>query len=75
MENRRRIYFPANDCHVITGMTPAGQFVAFREDAELPRGHGHSMDSAIADLAEKVQREGSIHEREEDYVEALEAAE
>lgn len=73
LQNQRIYHF--NEGSVVTGMTASGQFVAYRHDQELPRGHGHSVLSAIADLNEKVQREGSIYEREEDYVEALEAAE
>ena len=65
MENRRRYNF--NEGAVIVGQTPTGQFVAFREEAELPRGHGPTMWSAIADLNIKIEREGSIYERDEDY--------
>ena len=65
MQNRRVI--PYNEGRVVTGLLPTGQFVAFREDQELPRGHGHSLLSAIADLNEKIEREGSIYERAEDY--------
>lgn len=74
MINRRTHYFPAQDETIVTGLLPTGQFVAFREDQELPRGHGHSILSAIADLNEKIEREGSVFERDEDYV-ALDAAE
>lgn len=67
MQNIRRIYFPAQDETVVTGLLPTGQFVAFREEQELPRGHGPTLLSAIADLSEKIEREGSIYERDEDY--------
>lgn len=65
MQNRRVYHF--NEGNVVTGQTATGQFVAFREEAELPRGRGHSVLSAIADLNVKIEREGSIYERAEDY--------
>lgn len=73
MQNRRRIFF--NEGAVITGLLPTGQHVAFREEQDYPRGYGHSILSAIADLNVKIEREGSIYERDEDYQEIAEAAE
>ena len=73
MQNRR--VYPFNEGRVVTWMAATGQFVAHREEAEYPRGHGHSVLSAIADLNVKIEREGSIYEREEDYAPLAEAAE
>jgi hypothetical protein len=58
MQNIRRHYFPANECTVITGLLPSGQFGAYREseDEGHVRGFGHSRLSAIADLAEFVAK-------------------
>lgn len=51
MINQRTHYFPANDCKVVTGLLPTGEFGAYREqDDGLVRGHGHSRLAAIADL-------------------------
>lgn len=52
MENRRRHFFPENDCTVITGMCPNGEYGATREDEDegLIRGYGHTRLAAIADL-------------------------
>ena len=56
MINRRKHFFPANDCTVITGLLPNGEFGAYRDeiDEELIRGYGHSRYAAIADLVENV---------------------
>lgn len=74
VQNRRTHHFPANDLIIITGLTAKGEYVAFRQDEELPRGYGPTVLSSIADLNEKIAREGSIFERDEDYLTA-EAAE
>ena len=52
MEQRRTHYFPENDCRVITGLCPNGEFGAYREDEDegRVRGYGHSRLAAIADL-------------------------
>jgi hypothetical protein len=56
MEQRRTHYFPANDCTVVTGLCPNGQFGAYREDEDEGRirGYGHTRLAAIADLVEVV---------------------
>lgn len=56
MEQRRKHYFPHNDCTVITGLCPNGEYGATREDEDegLIRGYGHSRLAAIADLAEAI---------------------
>lgn len=57
MQQVRRHYFPANDCHVITGLCPNGEFGAYKlgyEDEPRIRGYGHSRLAAIADLAEAI---------------------
>ena len=56
MINRRKHYFPANECTVITGLLPTGEFGAYREDEEEGRirGYGHTRLAAIADLAEAI---------------------
>lgn len=56
MKNRRIHYFPANDCKVVTGLLPNGEFGAYREDEDegRVRGYGHSRLAAIADLAEAI---------------------
>jgi hypothetical protein len=66
MTNRRTYYFPANDCRVTTGLLPNGQYGAYREDEDdgLVRGMGHTRLSAIADLADAVEKLDSIFERE-----------
>jgi len=58
MENRRTHYFPANNCTVITGLCPNGQYGATREDEDEGhiRGYGHSRFAAIADLVEAISR-------------------
>ena len=52
MEQRRTHYFPANDCRVVTGLCPNGEFGAYREDEDEGRirGYGHTRLAAIADL-------------------------
>lgn len=64
MEQRRRNYFPANDCTVITGLCPNGEYGAYREDEDegRVRGYGHTRLAAIADLAEAI----SSTEKEEE---------
>ena len=56
MEQRRKTYFPANDCTVITGLCPNGEYGAYREDEDEGRirGYGHTRLAAIADLAEAI---------------------
>lgn len=56
MEQRRKHYFPENDCTVITGLCPNGEYGATREDEDegLIRGYGHSRMAAIADLVEAI---------------------
>lgn len=58
MQQVRRHYFPANDCTVITGLCPNGEFGAYleREDGRV-RGYGPTRLSAIADLNEAIERE------------------
>ena len=54
MINRRRHNF--NDCTVITGLCPNGDYGAYQERDEFTsrRGYGHSRFAAIADLSEQV---------------------
>lgn len=56
MEQLRKYYFPANDCTVITGLCPNGEFGAYREDEDegRVRGYGHSRLAAIAGLADAI---------------------
>jgi hypothetical protein len=55
MEQCRNHYFPANDCTVVTGLCPNGQFGAYREqDDGRVRGYGHNRYAAIADLVEAI---------------------
>lgn len=56
MTNRRKHYFPANHCTVVTGLLPNGEFGAYREDEDegRVRGYGHTRLAAIADLVENV---------------------
>jgi len=65
MEQRRRHYFPENDCTVITGLCPNGEFGATREDEDegLIRGYGHSRLAAIADLVEAISNTEEDEER------------
>jgi hypothetical protein len=64
--NRRTHYFPSNDCTVITGLLPPGEFCAFlmERDVGRVRGFGHTRLAAIADLVEAI---GRRDEREEDF--------
>ncbi len=66
MQNRRTHYFPANDCKVVTGLLPNGEYGATRldEDEGRIRGFGHSRLAAIADLAEAIEAVGSIYDLE-----------
>jgi len=72
MENRRRHFFPANQCVVITGLLPNGEYGATREDEDEGRirGFGHSRFSAIADLVEMIAK--TDEESEEMFSEAAE---
>jgi hypothetical protein len=56
MQNRRTHYFPENDCRVVTGLLPNGEYGATRldEDEGRIRGYGHSRLAAIADLVEAI---------------------
>ena len=55
MTNLRRHYFPAQDCVVMTGMCPNGEYGAYREqDDGHVRGYGYNRFSAIADLVETI---------------------
>ena len=65
LEQRRRHYFPANDCHVITGLCPNGEYGAYREseDEGRVRGYGHTRLSAIADLVEAISNTEEDEER------------
>jgi len=74
MENRRTHYFPANDCKVITGLLPTGEYGAYREDEDegRVRGFGHTRLAAIADMVEAVELDGSIYEREDRISQAAE---
>jgi hypothetical protein len=56
MINRRTHYFPANDCKVITGLCPNGEYGAYRDDEDegRVRGYGHTRLAAIADLVERI---------------------
>ncbi len=74
MQNRRTHYFPENDCHVITGLIPTGEFAAFVEGEELVRGRGQTRWAAIADLNEAIAAVGSIYERDTE-IQLLAAAE
>lgn len=58
MINRQTHYFPANDCKVITGLCPSGEFGAYLEtDDGRVRGYGHNRYAAIADLVDMIGRE------------------
>ena len=65
MENRRTHYFPENDCRVITGLCPNGEFGAYREDEDEGRirGYGHTRLAAIADLVEAISNTEEEEER------------
>jgi len=62
MEQRRKIYFPANDCTVITGLCPNGEFGAYREDEDegRVRGYGHTRLAAIADMMEVIGEQETV---------------
>ena len=59
MDQIRRHYFPANDCTVITGLCPNGEYGAYREDEDegRVRGYGHTRLAAIADMVEQLETE------------------
>jgi hypothetical protein len=65
MQNRRTHYFPENDCRVVTGLLPNGEYGATRldEDEGLIRGYGHSRLAAIADLVEAISNTEEEEER------------
>jgi hypothetical protein len=65
MEQRRKTYFPDNDCTVITGLLPNGEYGAYREDEDEGRirGYGHSRLAAIADLVEAISNTEEEEER------------
>ncbi|MCK1459135.1 hypothetical protein IVB34_12630 [Bradyrhizobium sp. 2] len=66
MDQRRRHYFPDNDCHVITGLCPNGEFGAYREseDEGRVRGYGHTRLAAIADLVESLDLDEEAFDHE-----------
>lgn len=75
MENRRKHYFPANDCTVTTGLCPNGEFGAYREDEDegRVRGYGHTRLAAIADLVWAIsnteeEEERNAHDFHADHV-------
>ena len=71
MQNLRRHYFPANECVVITGLCPNGEYGAYREqDDGRVRGYGYSRFNAIADLVEMIGK--SDAESDEMFSEAAE---
>jgi hypothetical protein len=65
MQNCRTHYFPENDCRVVTGLCPNGEFGATRldEDEGLIRGYGHSRLAAIADLVWAISNTEEEEER------------
>lgn len=65
MEQIRTHYFPANDCKVVTGLCPNGEFGAYREDEDEGRirGYGHTRLAAIADLVEAISNTEEDEER------------
>ena len=65
MQNRRTHYFPENDCRVVTGLLPNGEYGATRldEDEGLIRGYGHTRLAAIADLVEAISNTEEDEER------------
>lgn len=65
MEQVRKTYFPANDCTVITGLCPNGEYGAYREDEDEGRicGYGHTRLAAIADLVEAISNTEEDEER------------
>lgn len=58
MQNVRTHYFPENDCRVITGLLPNGEFAAYRvdEDEGCVRGYGHTRYAAIADMVSMISK-------------------
>lgn len=74
MQNLQRIYFPANDCHVLTGLCPSGLYGAHIEEEPSIRGYGHTRLAAIANMAEKVPEEEEVDhqaarfDRARDYI-------
>jgi hypothetical protein len=72
MEQVRRHYFPVNDCYVITGLCPNGQYGAYREseDEGRVRGYGHTRLAAIADLSDAIS---NTEEEEESNATAFRA--
>ena len=65
MDRRRTHYFPANDCRVVTGLCPNGEFSAYREDEDegRVRGYGHTRLAAIADLVWAISNTEEEEER------------
>jgi hypothetical protein len=65
MEQRRTHYFPANDCRVITGLCPNGEYGAYRDDEDEGhiRGYGHTRLAAIADLVWAISNTEEEEER------------
>lgn len=65
MEQRRKHFFPDNDCTVITGLLPNGEFGAYREDEDggRVRGYGHTRLAAIADLVDAISHTEEDEER------------
>lgn len=65
MDQRRKHYFPANDCTVITGLCPNGEYGAYREDEDegRVRGYGHTRLAAIADMVEAISNTEEDEER------------
>lgn len=65
MEQRRVHYFPANDCRVVTGLCPNGEYGAYRDDEDEGRirGYGHTRLAAIADLVWAISNTEEEEER------------
>lgn len=65
MQNIRTHYFPENDCKVVTGLLPNGEFGAYREDEDEGRirGYGHTRLAAIADLVWAISNTEEEEER------------
>lgn len=71
MINLRRHYFPSNECVVITGLLPTGEYGAYREqDDGRVRGYGYNRFNAIADLVEALAKTES--EEDQMFSEAAE---
>jgi hypothetical protein len=65
MQNRQTVYFPENDCSIVTGLCPNGEYGAYLEtDDGRVRGYGHTRMAAIADLVEAI---GGDDEEEIDH--------